>query len=133
MLRLIRIIKPFAGYILVATAVFILTMSSIPSIPTLKIKTGDSTIRLDYLIHFCEYGFLAFISFLTFTDMEYRIVFRRSVLVLVCLVLFAYTDEFHQKFIPGRTYNIIDFASNAAGVAGGWLFSVVVAGVVRRK
>jgi VanZ family protein len=133
MLKLINTIKPFALYLLIATAVFIFTMSSIPSIPTLKIKAGSTFIRLDYFIHFCEYGFLTFMAFLTFAGKEYEISSGKSVVVFLGLLLFAFADEFHQKIVPGRTYNIVDFISNSAGIAGGWVFSVVVFRKVRRS
>ncbi len=133
MLRLVRLIKPFAGYILVATTIFILVMSSVPSIPTLKIKAGESTIRLDYLIHFCIYGFLSTISFLKFSDSEFRLPGKKTLILILCLAAFAFVDEYHQKFIPGRAYNIIDFVSNVSGIAGGLVFIVIVSGMVRRK
>lgn len=132
MTQLIRHIKPFAGYILAGIVFLILTVSSIPSIPTLKIKAGDSTIRLDYLIHICEYGFLTFISFLTFSEKDFNIGLKRSLVVVICLIIFAFADEFHQKFIPGRSYNIFDFVSNVTGIAGGWVFSSVVFRIVKK-
>lgn len=126
MRRLIVRFRPFAGYILVFTIISIMVVSSIPSVPTLKIHTAKSDIRLDYFIHFCEYGFLAFIAFLTFTGKDFTTPFKSFILIALGLVIFAVIDEFHQKFIPGRTFNPKDLMSNVGGIIFAVIFSVIV-------
>jgi VanZ family protein len=116
MVRLIIWLKPFAGYILIAWITAILIVSSVPSLPVLKIQTANSEIRLDYLIHFCEYGILAFMAFLTFSGKEFRMKYRRFVMITICVALFAVLDEFHQKYIPGRSFNVKDILSNFTGI-----------------
>lgn len=126
MLKLIIFLRPFARYLLIACALTILIVSSIPNIPTLKIETAQTVIRLDYLMHFCEYGVLSFLSFLSFAGKDFTINYRKVLLLLSGLILFAFIDEFHQKLIPGRTYNIRDLMSNMAGIFAGAVFSLVV-------
>ena len=126
MLKLITRLKPYAGYLLVITTVLIVVVSSIPSIPTLKIQTGKSVIRLDYFIHFCEYGFLAFLAFLTFTGSNFNMHYPKLMLITFCVVCFALFDELHQKLIPGRAFNIKDIISDLAGIGGALVFSLII-------
>lgn len=126
MFRLIIFLRPFARYILIVWILTIIVVSSIPSIPTLKIHVAKSEFRLDYLIHFCEYGVLTLMAYLSFAGNEFRINYRKYVLIAVSLILFAILDEFHQKFIPGRSFNVKDILSNISGILAALVFCAVV-------
>ncbi|TAL67739.1 MAG: hypothetical protein EPN88_07375 [Bacteroidetes bacterium] len=126
MFRLIIFLRPFAKYILITWLITIIVVSSIPSIPTLKIHVAKSEFRLDYLIHFCEYGLLALMAFLTFADSGFEIRCRKMILLTAGLILFAILDEFHQKFIPGRSFNVKDILSNISGILAALIFCIVV-------
>ena len=126
MIRLIIWCRPFARYFLAAWIITILTVSSIPSIPTLKIHTARVEIRLDYLIHICEYGFLAFMAFLSFTGKDFKTDNKKLLLITLSVIAFAILDEFHQKFIPGRAFNVNDILSDIIGTIMALLFCVVV-------
>jgi VanZ family protein len=125
MFRLIIWCKPFAKYLLVIWLLTIITVSSIPSIPTLKVHTARSEIRLDYLIHFFEYGLLTFMAFLYFVNSEFRLNYKKFILITIGIMLFAVTDEFHQKLIPGRSFNVKDIISNMAGILAAVVFCVL--------
>jgi VanZ family protein len=126
MIKLIIWCKPFARYILITWLLTIIIVSSIPSIPTLKIHTARSEIRLDYMMHFCEYGFLTFMAFLYFADSEFNLNYRKICLITISLILFAVIDEFHQKLIPGRSFNVKDILSNISGVIAAMIYCVLV-------
>lgn len=126
MIRLIVLLKPYSKYMLAAWAITIFTVSSVPSLPTLKIETGRSVIRLDYFIHFCEYAILATLAYMAFSGRKFDATAKRYIYVTAGLVLFAVIDEFHQKLIPGRTFNVKDMASNVAGIIAGLIFCMVV-------
>ena len=126
MIKLIIYLRPFARYFLIVWAVIIIFVSSLPNIPTLKIHTAKSEFRLDYLMHFCEYGLLAFIAFLSFAGNEFNLKYKKLVLITLTLIVFAILDEFHQKLIPGRSYNIRDIMSNVTGILAAALFSIVI-------
>jgi len=130
MLKLIVFIRPISRYLLIAWVLIIITLSSIPNIRTISIHTTGKEIRLDYLMHFIEYGFLAFITFLTFTGNDFRIPLKKVILITVSLVLFAVADEFHQKLIPGRSFNVNDIVSNITGIIVISLFTIVIFGYV---
>jgi VanZ family protein len=121
-----------ARYLMIAWVLIIITLSSIPNIPTIKIHTPSREIRLDYLIHFTEYGFLAFVTFLAFAGNGFRIPVRKGILLTVSLILFALADEFHQKLIPGRSFNVNDIYSNISGIILTTVFMVVVLRVIAR-
>jgi VanZ like family. len=126
MLKLIIFLRPIARYLLIAWVLTIIILSSLPNIPTLKIHTARAEFRLDYLMHFCEYGVLAFMTFLSFAGEEFKIRFRKFMLITAFLVLFAALDELHQKLIPGRTCSINDVASDVTGVLATIIFTVLV-------
>jgi len=130
MLRLIIWFKPYSRYFLAGWVLFILVFSSIPSLPTIKIHTAKSEIRLDYLIHLVEYGILAVLAFLTFAGAGFKPGLPRFAILTFCLLIFAFLDEFHQKFIPGRTFNPIDLYSNWTGIIVALIFCVLVFRVV---
>ncbi|HLN56792.1 MAG TPA: VanZ family protein [Bacteroidales bacterium] len=122
MIRVITFIKPYSGYILAAWVIAILAVSSTPNLPTLKLHTAKSDIRLDYLIHFCEYAFLAFMTYLAFSSEDFSMKAGRLLIIVAVLVIFATFDEFHQKLIPGRTFNPKDLLSNLTGICTSLLF-----------
>jgi VanZ family protein len=133
MVRLIYLLQPFSKYLLIAWVVAIILVSSIPSIPPLKLQTAHNEIRLDYFIHFLEYGALTFLTFLAFAGGRFIMRFKKALILTLSILLFAVADEYHQKLIPGRTFNYNDILSNIAGVLAGVIFCVVIFRVIRRK
>jgi VanZ family protein len=133
MIRLIIFLRPFARYIFIGWLLTIIIVSSIPSIPTLKIHVAKSEFRLDYLMHFCEYGFLSFMAFLTYSGIEFKVSFRKFFLICTGLMVFAILDEFHQKFIPGRSYNVSDIMSNISGIVGAIFFCLLTFRIIRER
>jgi len=133
MLKLIIYMRPAARYFLIAWVLTIIIVSSIPNIPTLKIHTAKKEIRLDYLMHFCEYGVLSFMAFLSFAGKEFKVSFRKVLLIAGGLIIFAILDELHQKLIPGRSYNIKDMLSNVTGIMAATVFTVIVFSMIKKK
>jgi VanZ family protein len=133
MLKLIIWCKPFAKYLLTAWVLAVIIVSSIPHLPTLKIHTAKSDIRLDYLIHFCEYGIMALMAFLSFAGKDFKMNYKRWILLTMGLILFAILDELHQKLIPGRSFNIKDILSNISGILAVLVFCIVVFRMIIRK
>jgi VanZ family protein len=52
--------------------------------------------------------------------------YRKFILITVGLIIFAILDEFHQKLIPGRTFNVKDILSNVLGILAVLIFCAVV-------
>jgi VanZ family protein len=125
--------KSISKYLLIGWMLTILILSSIPNIPTLKIHTARHEFRLDYLMHFAEYGMLSFLAFIYFAEKEFRIGYRKVILIASCLILFALLDELHQKLIPGRTYSTRDIMSDVTGVAAAVVFTIFLFRSVAKK
>ena len=78
------------------------------------------------MMHFCEYGILTFMTFLSFAGNEFRVNYKTFIFKTVSLILFAVLDELHQKLIPGRTYSVKDIMSNVTGILAAGIFTVLV-------
>jgi VanZ family protein len=118
--------KSNSKYLLIAWLLTIIILSSIPNIPTLKIHTSRHVFRLDYLMHFGEYGILSFLALIYFTGDEWKIGFRKVCLIVGSLILIAVLDELHQKLIPGRTYSLKDMMSDIGGIMVATIFTIIV-------
>jgi VanZ family protein len=133
MLKLIIHLRPAARYLLIIWILTIITVSSLPNIPTLKIHTAKAELRLDYIMHFCEYGFLTFLTLLSFAGSELKIKFMKAMLIVLALILFAVLDEYHQKLIPGRSFNLKDIMSNVGGIVAATIFVIIVFSSISKK
>ena len=72
--------------------------------------------QLDKAVHFCAYGLLAGLCFRAFSpDGSARISAWLMVLAVVLVSAFGVMEEFHQKTIPGRTFEEFDMVANALG------------------
>ena len=119
MYKLIIRFKPFFKVFFWLWLFFILVISSTPNLPDLKFNIDESTIRIDYAIHFIEYFLL--VSF--FLIWRIKINLNPTILIILLTLLVGmatgFVDEFHQKIITGRTFNPIDMLSNFLGVIAG--------------
>lgn len=133
MLKLIIYLRPVAKYLLIAWALTIITLSSIPNIPTLKLHTGRGEIRLDYLFHFTQYGILSFVTFLFFAGKEFEVRFSKALIIMGSLMLFAIVDEYHQKLIPGRSFSYRDIMSNLSGILVVSIITLIIFSGIRDR
>lgn len=65
-----------------------------------------------YLAHFVEYAVLYYLL--------YRAT-RKAGLSFLLAILYAFSDEFHQSFVPGRVPDIKDIVLDIAGMGVAWL------------
>ena len=94
----------------------ILYFTLTPNSPQMKVDVKEQSFRLDYILHFLVYFSLAILyllwkaeSFLN-VKVKYLIYFLAGALILSGLI------EYAQLYIPGRSFNPIDYLSNAAGI-----------------
>ena len=96
--------------------------------------------RLHYTIrksaHFVEYGVLGVLIWrLLYRDPAFGLISprRRFFLALLCCMLYASTDEFHQSFVPTRQPAVHDVLLDTCGAGVGalaaWGFRKLRAGV----
>jgi VanZ family protein len=110
-----KIIKKLFSFKFIALiyAVLIFIISSIPQItlPSLGFTFEDK------VYHFLEYAIFSFLLFLAFFNAQKNF-FRKNVFLFSSLIgiIYAYTDEFHQRFVPGRLYDLYDFLADCLGI-----------------
>ncbi len=85
----------------------------------LKILSLQQLELLNFLIrklsHFTEYAVLACLGYLALSLGLQQPQQRALWLALVCSTLYAFTDEFHQVFVPGRQAMLTDVLIDALG------------------
>jgi VanZ family protein len=47
--------------------------------------------------------------------------YLKSIYMILGGILFAFISEFPQKFLPYRTFNVVDFICNSAGIVIGFI------------
>jgi VanZ family protein len=72
-------------------------------------------------------------AFLSFAGNEFKITYKKYILLILSLILFAVLDEYHQKLIPGRSFNIKDILSNVTGILAVTAFTVIVFRLIKDK
>ena len=111
----------------------ILTFSSIPELPGPDFEMKNSILRLDYIIHFIEYFVLVSLLLFWRGGRDYRIGTRFILITLIGGIVIATLDEYHQIWIPGRTFNPVDMYSNYAGILTGMFISLLTLAILRAK
>ncbi len=82
---------------------------------------------------FAVLGILAFLTFVSYVDLRF---FTRIFWASAVGVLYAATDEYHQRFIAGRSCELRDFLIDTAGVLAAVLLCTAVVKIIaplRRK
>ncbi|NOY36152.1 MAG: hypothetical protein GXO83_01095 [Chlorobi bacterium] len=93
----------------------ILSVSSIPSLPDPDITTPYFKIRTDYFFHLGEYFILVFLGISWWHKKETFSLIYIVIMMMAIGIIIGTGDEFHQKLIPGRTFNPFDAVSNISG------------------
>ena len=107
----------------VAYMVLIFILSSSP----LTGKIPLIWIYQDKVIHFVEYGILAFLLARALTGPDATPKPWRPGAALLLTVIFGVSDEIHQSMVPGRDASFTDLLANTVGaMAGVLLWTVLV-------
>ena len=73
----------------------------------------------DKVVHFTMYGVLAGLA--TLAMREHRAMLRMFILTVLAVAAFGAVDEWHQRFIPGRSMEFGDWVADSLGGATGVL------------
>jgi VanZ family protein len=96
----------------VAYATAIILMSSIPDLKAPEFRF----LLFDKLAHFVEYAVFAFLTFRSFSHINQTITRGWAFLLsALFLSLFAFLDELHQYFVPGRYSDVYDLIGDILG------------------
>ena len=105
---LLRRLDPWAPPLVLMAVIFLLSAQ-----PNLNSGLGTADIIGRKLVHFAEFGLLAFLWARALrTRMELR---RAALVALVLTSLYAAADEYHQTFVKGRRGHPVDWAIDTAG------------------
>ncbi len=87
----------------------------------------------DKAVHALLYGVLAFVAWRAWFWPGVRSVTRTHAVVLVAVVsAFGWADEWHQRFIPGRSSDTADWQADSVGALAGAAIAAFMRPVVRR-
>ena len=90
--------------------------------------------------HFVGYGMVSLAFFYSWRQTLYRMALRHwslwrraSAAAVVCTLLIAISDEFHQSFLPSRTSSPIDVCIDLSGAIAAQLFLLLALQLVARR
>ncbi|HEX5437475.1 MAG TPA: VanZ family protein [Gemmatimonadaceae bacterium] len=102
-----------------AWAVFILILTSLPGAMIAGIR---APVGADKLVHFTLYGVLGLLA--AWPALAARRWARAALIVLLLISAFGALDEFHQRFIAGRSSDVHDWIADTLGAAVGIMAAV---------
>lgn len=82
--------------------------------------------------HFSIYAMLGILTTNFMLTIENKKMSKRAIFALIFCMLYALTDEFHQKFIPGRSAELRDVLIDTSGAMLGILLTIAVTFLVRK-
>lgn len=80
--------------------------------------------KIDKLLHFSIYTVFSFLLTRQLSDMTAR--WRAAIIAVALAMVFGALDEWHQRFIPGRSTEFADWQADSLGAAAGALAGAVV-------
>ncbi len=116
---------------LIVWAGFIFFLSSLSTLPHIE----TPIIAADKLAHITVYFMFCLLSHRAFSHQEaYPFLKRRpflSAFLFTCL--YGYSDELHQLYVPGRTYDYFDMLADATGALLFIVIFLIVTGIKRKR
>ena len=85
---------------------YLFLITYLSSIPNLQLQQVFN--YQDLILHFVEYSILAFLTYFSFPE-------EGVVSNLLFIMIFAFLDELHQYFVPGRSFSFLDFLADFIG------------------
>ena len=83
------------------------------------------------LAHACEYAILAILIMLLIFKIKRAQKLKYSLVSLFLCFLYACTDEFHQRFVPGRGSQFSDVLIDTAGSLIGIILIWIIIGIIK--
>mgnify|MGYP002867680921 CR=1 FL=1 len=99
--KFIRFLPPLVWMVL------IFIVSSVPDLPSNKVDALDFFIKKT--AHFLEYTFLFLLWYRALGE-------KNPTRAIIISLIYSFTDEIHQLFVPGRTGMLRDVGIDASGI-----------------
>ena len=99
----------------------ILYFTLTPRSPYMKVEIREQSFRLDYILHFLIYFGLSVLYMLWKADNFLMVKNKYFVYFLITALMLSGMSEYAQTYIPGRSFNPIDYYLNALGIILGLL------------
>jgi len=112
-------LKQWLPFIIWVAIIFIAS-----SVPRLSGEEFGMPLGSDKAVHFIEYAILAFLFYRGERGERWRIGVPAWSLVISAGLAIAMVDEFHQRYVPGRDSNILDWTADATGIITGTLIGM---------
>ncbi|MCX6543572.1 MAG: VanZ family protein [Acidobacteria bacterium] len=115
-----------AGYM--GVLFFLSAQSTLPELPA-----ALPGIPADKVEHFVAYGVLSLLVVWAVVAGQWRsITCRTAVIAIVISSAYGYSDEYHQLFVPNRSYDLMDWAADISGASAAaaltWAWSILLPG-----
>lgn len=126
-----RPLEPRSGWwrwaVVVAYLGLIFFLSSQSSLPSLPGRISDK------VQHFTAYGILSALVVWAVTDgFRRRVTWQVVLLATLTGLVYGFSDEVHQRFVPGRQYDLHDLAADVLGAftvaAALWAWGIISRG-----
>jgi VanZ family protein len=103
---------------------FLSAQSALPQLP------GAPSDKLE---HLAAYGVLSSLVVWAVAAGQWRsVTFRTAVIAIVISAAYGYSDEYHQRFVPNRSYDLMDWAADVSGATAAaalaWAWSILLRG-----
>ena len=96
------------------------------SLSTLPSPPGDLSF---YHVHIAAYAGLGALTTRAAAKGLHRVTITAALIAIAISSLYGVTDEYHQVFVPGRTFDVLDMAADAFGSVVGagamWAWSII--------
>ncbi len=115
-MKLINRFKYTIPSIIIALIIFIVSSQSTIRIPNIGIDF------LDKILHAVGYFFFGasviIMSLVNFPTVNKR---KKIIIVMIIGMVYAFSDEIHQSFVPGRDADILDWLADVIGITASLL------------
>lgn len=82
------------------------------------------TSKIDKILHFSIYTVFSFLLTRQMSDLTTR--WRAAAMAAVFVIAFGAADEWHQRFIPGRSTEFADWQADSLGAVAGALACIAI-------
>lgn len=111
--------KKYTGILFIIYLIILLLATTVPWSTSEKVGLEGFKFKLDYFLHLGAYFGLAVLYILWQFDILDNLKFSSIILHVFLLLIFSFSTEVIQLFLPYRSFNFEDFIANSMGVFAG--------------